>query len=191
MVQVHDALHVEIVVSIHAKFFEHAGLVRGGAGGVVVFEPLQTVGGACWSARVLAVSFTEAKRTGGRARSIYLPVVIGVEMEGAEVDGWQVEDCGEIFPGRAVVIEIPVVGAGAVVEEAVSAEGDEVVGVEGFDVLAYLIGPGGQDLAAVAVGVFASSLRLFRLGWIREMAKTGIPRWRAPMRILRGSLCIW
>ena len=33
-----------------------------------------------------------------------------------------------------------------------------MVGVDGFDVLADLIGPSGQDLAAVALGFFASSL---------------------------------
>ena len=73
-------------------------------------------------------------------------------MEGAEVDMGQVEDGGKVFARCAVVVEVPVVGAGAVVEVAVSAKGDEVVGVEGLDVLAHLIGPGGQDLAAVAVG---------------------------------------
>lgn len=45
-------------------------------------------------------------------------------MEGAEVDVLEVEDRGEIFPGGAVVVEIPVVGAGPVIKEAVSAKGD-------------------------------------------------------------------
>lgn len=73
-----------------------------------------------------------------------MPVVIGVEMEGAKVYALEIEDGGKVFPGRAVVVEIPFVGAGpSVVEEAVAAKGDEVVGVERFDVLAYLVGPGG------------------------------------------------
>lgn len=91
-----------------------------------------------------------------------LPVVVGVEMEGAKVDGREVEDRGEVFPGRAVVVEVPVVGAGTVVEEAVAAEGDEVVRVEGFDVSADVVGPCRQDLAAVAFGLLTSSLR----GWL-------------------------
>ena len=95
---------------------------------------------------------------GGGGRG--LPVVVGVEVEGAEVDVGEVEDGGEIFAGCAVVVEIPVVGSGPIVEEPVAAEGDEMVGVDGSDVLAYLVGPGGQDLAAVAVGILASSLRL-------------------------------
>ena len=41
-------------------------------------------------------------------------------------------------------------------------ENTYVVGVDGFDVLADLIGPGGQDLAAVAVGFLTSSLHIFR-----------------------------
>lgn len=82
-------------------------------------------------------------REGGEERD-YVPVIIGVEMEGAKVDIWEIEDGGKVFSGRAVVVEIPFVGAGSsVVEEAVAAKGDEVVGVEGFDVLAYLVGPGG------------------------------------------------
>lgn len=89
-----------------------------------------------------------------------LPVVVGVEMEGAKVDVREVEDRGEILSGRAVVVEVPVVGAGSVVEEAVSAKGDEVVGVEGFDVPADFVGPCRQDLAAVAFGFLTSSLRV-------------------------------
>lgn len=72
-----------------------------------------------------------------------LPVVVGVEMEGAEVNILKVEDGGEIFPRSAVVVEVPIVSSGPVVEEAVSAKGDQVVGVDGFDVLAHLIGPSG------------------------------------------------
>ena len=79
-------------------------------------------------------------------------------MEGAEVDVLKVKDGGEIFSGSTVIIEIPVVGSGPVVEEAISSESDQMVGVDGFDVLADLIGPGGQNLAAVALGLFASSL---------------------------------
>ena len=45
-------------------------------------------------------------------------------MEGAEVDVRQVEDSGEIFSGSAVVVEIPIVGSGPVVEVAISAKGD-------------------------------------------------------------------
>ena len=74
----------------------------------------------------------------------YVPVIIGVEMEGAKVNVREIENSGEVFSGRAVVIEIPFVGSGSsIVEEAVAAKGDEVVGVDGFDVLAYLVGPGG------------------------------------------------
>ena len=79
-------------------------------------------------------------------------------MEGAEVDVLQVEDSGEVFSGSAVVVEIPVMSSGPVVEVAISAKGDQMVGVDGFDVLADLIGPSGQDLAAVALGFFAPSL---------------------------------
>ncbi len=89
---------------------------------------------------------------------------VGVEVEGAEVDGGEVEDGGEVFAGGAVVGEVPVVGAGAVGEEAGAAKGDEVGGVEEFDVLAYFGGPGGEDLAAVAVGGFAAGLEW--LGWV-------------------------
>lgn len=53
-----------------------------------------------------------------------LPVVVGVEMEGAEVDCLKVEDGGKIFSRSAVVVEVPIVGSSAVVEEAVSAKGD-------------------------------------------------------------------
>ena len=74
-------------------------------------------------------------------------------MEGAKIDIFKIEDSGEILAGRAIVIEIPIVRSGAVVEVAVSAKGDEMVGIEGFDVLADFIGPGRQDLAAVAFGV--------------------------------------
>lgn len=72
-----------------------------------------------------------------------LPVVIGVEMEGAKVNTRQVQDGAEVFSRCAVVVEIPAVGSGPVVEVAVSAKGDEMVGVEGFYVLAHLGGPGG------------------------------------------------
>ena len=92
--------------------------------------------------------------------ALCLPVVIGVEVEGAEVDGREVQDGGEVFSRGAVVVEVPVVGAGAVVEVAVSAKSDEVVGIDGFDVPAHLVGPRGQDLAAVAFGFWASSLRI-------------------------------
>ena len=79
-------------------------------------------------------------------------------MKGAEVDVLEVKDGGEIFSGSAVVVEIPIVSSGPVVEEAVPAKGDQMVRVNGFDVLADLVGPSGQDLAAVALGFFASSL---------------------------------
>lgn len=51
LVFVHGARHVEIrVVAVHAEFFEDAGFAGGGAGGVVVLEPLEAVGGACCGA---------------------------------------------------------------------------------------------------------------------------------------------
>ena len=98
-------------------------------------------------------------------------MVVGVEMKGAKVDVLQVENGGEVFARGAIVVEIPIVGAGAVVEVAVSAKGDEVVGVERFDVLAYIVSPIGQDLAAVAFGVLASGLRIGQAvvgiqGWV-------------------------
>ena len=65
-------------------------------------------------------------------------------MKGAKVDVREIENSCKVFSGRAVVVEIPFVGSGSsVVEEAVAAKGDEVVGVDGFYVLAYLVGPGG------------------------------------------------
>ena len=80
-------------------------------------------------------------------------------MKGAKVDILKIEYSGEILPGRAIVVEIPIVRSGSVVEVAVSAKGDEVGGIEGFDVLADVIGPGRQDLAAVAFGFGTSSLQ--------------------------------
>lgn len=74
-------------------------------------------------------------------RGNYSPIVIGVEMEGAKVDVREIENRGEIFSGSAVVVKVPVVGSGSVVEEAVSAKGDEVIGVDGFDVAADIVGP--------------------------------------------------
>ena len=97
-----------------------------------------------------------------------IPVFIGVEMEGAKVYILKVENSGEILPGSAVVVEIPVVGSGAVVEEAVSAKSDEVVGVDGFDVLTDLIRPYGQNLAAVAFGILTSGLDECSSGCGRE-----------------------
>ena len=85
----------------------------------------------------------------GGERRDYLPVVIGVEVEGAKVDVLKIEDGGEIFAGRAIVVEIPVVRSGSIVEVAVSTKGDQMAGIDGFDVLADFIGPGRQDLAAV------------------------------------------
>lgn len=41
----HGGAHVE-VVAVHAEFFEDAGFAGGEAGGVVVLEPLEAVGGA-------------------------------------------------------------------------------------------------------------------------------------------------
>lgn len=38
------------MVAVHAEFFEDAGFAGGGAGGVVVLEPLEAVGGACCGA---------------------------------------------------------------------------------------------------------------------------------------------
>ena len=73
-------------------------------------------------------------------------------MEGAKVDVFEIEDGSEIFSGRAIVVEIPIVRSGSIVEVAVSAKGDQMVGIKGFDVLADFIGPGRQDLAAVAFG---------------------------------------
>lgn len=56
----HDALHVE-GVAVHAELFEDAGFARGGAGVVVVFEPLEAVGWSLGSAggeaRLAAVVF--------------------------------------------------------------------------------------------------------------------------------------
>ena len=80
-------------------------------------------------------------------------------MKGAKVDVLQIEDGGKVFAGRAIVVEIPVVRSGAIVEVAVSAKGDQMVGIDGFDVLADSIGPGRQDLAAVAFRFCASSLQ--------------------------------
>lgn len=80
-------------------------------------------------------------RRSGERRGNCLPVVVGVEMESAKVDVREIENRGEIFPGSAVVVEVPVVGSGSVVEEAVPAKGDEVVGVDGFDVAADVVGP--------------------------------------------------
>ena len=79
-------------------------------------------------------------------------------MEGAKVDVLKVKDSGEIFSRSTVIIEIPVVSSGPTVEEAISSKSDQMVRVNGFDVLADLIGPSGQNLAAVAFGLFASSL---------------------------------
>lgn len=70
-----------------------------------------------------------------------LPIVVGVEMKGTKVNVLQVENGGKIFARGAVVVEIPVICAGAIIKVAISAKGDEVVGVKGFDVLAYIIGP--------------------------------------------------
>ena len=80
-------------------------------------------------------------------------------MKGAKVDIFQIEDGGEILAGRAIVVEIPVMRSGAVVEIAVSAKGDQMVGVNGFDVPADVIGPARQDLAAVTFGFGTSSLQ--------------------------------
>lgn len=96
----------------------------------------------------------------GKEKEEYVPIVIGVQMEGPKVDALQVQYRGEVFARGAVVVEVPTVGAGAVVEVAVAAKGDEVVRVEAFDVLAYLVGPGGQDLAAVAGGIGAAGLEV-------------------------------
>ncbi len=79
-------------------------------------------------------------------------------MEGAKIDVLKVKDSGEIFSRSTVIIEIPVVSSGPIVEEAISSKSDQMVRVNGFDVLADLIGPSGQNLAAVALGLFASSL---------------------------------
>ncbi len=79
-------------------------------------------------------------------------------MEGAKVDVLKVKDSGEIFSRSTVIIEIPVVSSGPIVEEAISSKSNQMVRVNGFDVLADLIGPSGQNLAAVALGLFASSL---------------------------------
>ena len=126
----------------------------------MILEPLEAVGWACGTGigeRVVSEGFVGWEVGIIRGE---LPVVVGVEMKGAKVDVLQVENGGEIFARGAVIVEIPVVGAGAVVEVAVSAKGDEMVGVERFDVLAYFIGPIGQDLAAVAFGFLASGLRI-------------------------------
>ena len=61
-------------------------------------------------------------------------VVVSVKMHGAEVDVGEGEDAREGLPGCSVIVEVPVVGAGAPVHIAVATEGDEVGGVEGFDV---------------------------------------------------------
>lgn len=79
----------------------------------------------------------------GKEKEEYVPIVIGVQMEGPKVNTLQIQYRGEIFARGAVVVEVPAVGAGAVVEVAVTAESDEVVRVEAFDVLAYLVGPCG------------------------------------------------
>ena len=92
-------------------------------------------------------------RGGERERGDNLPIVISVEVKGAKVDVLKIEDGGEIFAGRAIVVEIPVMRSGPIVEVAVSAKGDQMVRIEGFDVLADFIGPGRQDLAAVAFGI--------------------------------------
>lgn len=159
LILVHDALHVEIV-PIHAQFFEDAGFVRRCAGVIVVSDPLEAVVWSCGSATGVRVSVGSLPDRRGNVGGDHLPVVIGVEMESAKVDVLEVEDGGEIFSGSAVVIEIPIMSSGPVVEVAVSAKGDEVVGVDGFDVLADLIGPCGQDLAAVALRFLTSSLRI-------------------------------
>ena len=73
-------------------------------------------------------------------------------MEGAKVDVLEIEDGGKIFSRRAIVVEIPVVRPRSIVEVAVSAKGDQMVGIKGFDVPADFVGPGRQDLAAIAFG---------------------------------------
>ena len=80
-----------------------------------------------------------------------IPIVISVEMEGAKINVLEIKDGGEIFPGSAVVVEIPIMRSSTIVEVAVSAKRDQMVRVNGFDVLADFIGPTRQDLAAVAV----------------------------------------
>lgn len=157
MILVHDALHGEI--SIHAEFFEDTGFLRQCAGIVVVFQPLEAVvWSLCSDGWGNVISKSSVRYTGERKGGDHSPVVVSVEMEGAEVDVLQVKDGGEIFPGSAVVIEIPIISSSPIAEVAISAKGDQMVRVDGFDVLADLIGPSGQDLAAIALGFFASSL---------------------------------
>ena len=49
LIAIQDVADVEVGGAIHAELFEDAGFVRGGAGGVVVLEPLEAVGGALGS----------------------------------------------------------------------------------------------------------------------------------------------
>ena len=118
------------------------------------------------------------------------PIIISVEMKGTKVDILQMEDGGKVFTRGAIVVEVPIVASGAVVEEAVAAKGDHVALVYRFDVLAHFVSPGGQDLAAVAVCIFAPCLQGLVWQAVLKMFVSHIPRWQAPMQRLRESLCI-
>lgn len=59
-----------------------------------------------------------------------LPVIIGIEMEAAKVNGLQVQDSGKVFSRGAVIIEIPIISSGTIAEEAVSAKGDQMIRVD-------------------------------------------------------------
>ena len=110
-------------------------------------------------------------------------------MKGAKVDVLKIEDGGEIFAGCAIVVEIPVMRSGSIVEVAVSAKGDQMIRINGFDVLADFIGPGRQDLAAVAFGFGTSSLQAGQAIIEKRDIIHIVPRWQAPTRRLQESLC--
>lgn len=73
------------------------------------------------------MSDDSARQKRGRRAMTHLPVVISVEMESAEVDVLEVKDSGEVFSRSAVIVEIPIMRSGPIVEIAVSAKGDQMV----------------------------------------------------------------
>ena len=123
--------------AVHAEFLHDDGFAGCDASVVVVFHPLHAVGGAV----------------------VVAALGVGVHVDGAKVDVGQGDDVGKGLAGLAVVREVVVLCALAVVEVADAAEGDEVCGVEGSDVARDVGRPLCKDGGAAAVRGLAARLQ--------------------------------